>query len=323
VNIRCSPVNFTEFPRFPTIINNAAMFGFELLASLCHQLEDTIAAGGFSRDAVSPVAERWRALESTLDLLLGRDGRKRLEVPSSELDALIHRLETGAGAGEVLEALTRWRLEPLARPLAHLGELALALCRRLNRGQLALRIDDGGLLGDPEKGAKLWSALVHVVRNAVDHGLETPEERSARGKPEPPNLQLRARREADSVLIEIVDDGRGVDWERVRQRAEERGLPSASRADLVEALFAPELSTRDQVTMTSGRGMGLSAVRAEVESLGGSISMASETGRGCSWVVRLDADALGVHGEPSPASDVRTTRSAWPRGRVEAPARQT
>jgi two-component system chemotaxis sensor kinase CheA len=259
---------------------------------------------------VSPVAERWRALESTLDLLLGRDGRKRIDIASSELDALIRRLETGAGPGEALEALVRWRLEPLARPLAHLGELALSLCRRLNRGQLALRIDDGGLSSDPEKGARLWAALVHIMRNAVDHGLETPEERSALGKPDPATLQLRARREADGGLVEIADDGRGVAWERVRQRAEERGLPSASRADLVEALFAPELSTRDQVTTTSGRGMGLSAVRDEVESLGGSISMASETGRGCSWVVRVPAAALGVRAAEAPASDIRTTLSA-------------
>jgi chemotaxis protein histidine kinase CheA len=107
------------------------------------------------------------------------------------------------------------------------------------------------------------------------------------------------------VLIEIVDDGRGVAWERVRRRAEERGLSSASRADLVEALFAPELSTRDEVTAISGRGMGLSAVRGEVESLGGSITMASETGRGCSWVVRVPATALGVRSTHTPANDVR------------------
>jgi predicted ATPase/GAF domain-containing protein/HPt (histidine-containing phosphotransfer) domain-containing protein len=301
-----------------TLKGNAAMLGFELLASLCHQLEDAIDAGAFSPDAVSTVAERWRALESTLDLLLGRDGRKRIDVASSEIDALISRLEAGAGTGEALEALVRWRLEPLARPLAHLGELALGLCRRLNRAELALRIEDGGLLGDAEKGSKLWSALVHIVRNAVDHGLETAEERSALGKPQPATLQLRARAEAGSVLIEIVDDGRGVAWERVRKRAEERGLPSASRVDLIEALFAPELSTRDQVTAISGRGMGLSAVREEVESLGGSIRMESETGRGCSWVVRVPAAALGVRVAEGPASDVRTTLLATARQRQMA-----
>jgi predicted ATPase/GAF domain-containing protein/HPt (histidine-containing phosphotransfer) domain-containing protein len=292
-----------------TLKGNAAMLGLELLASLCHQLEDAIDAEAFSADAVSTIAERWRALESTLDLLLGRDGRKRVDVASSDLDALIHRLEAGAGPREVLEALVRWRLEPLARPLGHLGELALGLCRRLNRAELALRIDDAGLLGDAEKGSKVWAALVHIVRNAVDHGLETSDERDALGKPKPATLQIRARREAESVLIEIVDDGRGVAWERVRQKAQERGLPSASRADLVEALFAPELSTRDQVTATSGRGMGLSAVREDVESLGGSISMASETGRGCSWAVRVPAAALGVRTEP-PASDLRPNLSA-------------
>jgi two-component system chemotaxis sensor kinase CheA len=173
-------------------------------------------------------------------------------------------------------------------------------------------------LGDAEKGSKLWSALVHIVRNAVDHGLDTAEERNALGKPQQATLQLRARAEAGSVLIEIIDDGRGVAWERVRQRAAERGLPSASRADLIEALFAPELSTRDQVTAISGRGMGLSAMREEVESLGGSIRMESETGRGCSWVVRVPAAALGVRVTDGPASDIRTTPTAKARHRQMA-----
>jgi predicted ATPase/HPt (histidine-containing phosphotransfer) domain-containing protein len=290
-----------------TLKGNASMFDLELLASLCHQLEDAIDSGAFSPDAVSTLAERWRALESTLDLLLGRDGRKTIDVARAELDGLIRRLETGVGASEALEVLVRWRLEPLARPLAHLGELARGLCQRLNRGPLALRIEDGKLLGEAEKGSKLWSALVHIVRNAVDHGIEKPDERSALGKPQPATLQLCARREAESVLIEIVDDGRGVAWESVRQRAVERGLPSASRADLIEALFAPELSTSAQVTAISGRGMGLSAVREELESLGGSITMESETGRGCSWFVRVPAAALGVRVAEAPVSDVRAT----------------
>jgi two-component system chemotaxis sensor kinase CheA len=277
-----------------TLKGSAGMLELEVFVSLCHSAESAIAEGTFGPDTVAGLSERWTALEAALELLLGRDGRNQVDVTRSDLEALVSRMRSGAGAEEAIETLERWQLHPLARPLGHLGERARELCKRLDRGECALRIDDGGLLGDPREGSKLWAALVHLVRNAVDHGFETQEERRALGKPLPATLELCARQDGNSVLIEVTDDGRGIAWETVRERALEQGLPSSSFGDLVEALFAPSLSTRTEVTATSGRGIGLCAVRNEVASFGGSIELESEPGRGARWMVRVPPRALGI-----------------------------
>jgi two-component system chemotaxis sensor kinase CheA len=292
-----------------TLKGNAGMLGFEVLARLCHEAENAIEAGTFGRQSVLELTQRWGALETSLDLLLGHDGRNRIEVPRSELSALIARLRAGACVDDAIEALECFELQPLSRPLGHLGERALELCGRSFRKELAISVDDGGLLGDTREGSRLWAALVHLVRNAVDHGIEPPEERRTLGKPLPATLEFRANLDGDCAVIEIADDGRGIDWERVQVRAQERGLPRSSRADLVEALFAPSLSLRDDVTAISGRGIGLGAVRGEVEALGGSIELESEPGRGCRFRVRVPAQTLGVR-SGTPKADGRASSPA-------------
>jgi two-component system chemotaxis sensor kinase CheA len=134
---------------------------------------------------------------------------------------------------------------------------------------------------------------VHLVRNAVDHGVETAKQRAERGKGQA-ILAFSARLSGAEVCIEVEDDGAGIDWERVRSLAHARGLPSASRQALADALFAPEFSTRTEVTTTSGRGVGLAAVRTEVERLSGRIEVESEPGRGALFRLRLSSEALGV-----------------------------
>ena len=123
-------------------------------------------------------------------LLLGRDGRNRLEVPLSELRTIVSRLRSGAGTDEAIELLERLELRPLRQPLGYLGERAIELSRRLNRVEPTIHVDDDGLVGEAQQGSKVWAALVHLIRNAVDHGLERPEERRASGKAFPAKLAL-------------------------------------------------------------------------------------------------------------------------------------
>ncbi|HEY3497603.1 MAG TPA: ATP-binding protein, partial [Polyangiaceae bacterium] len=134
-----------------------------------------------------------------------------------------------------------------------------------------------------------WASAVHLVRNAVDHGIETSEERRSSGKSENGSLVLRARSEAGSFVFEIEDDGRGIDWERVRARAREWGLPAESAADLERALFTDGLSTREEANELSGRGVGMAAVLGSCETLGGSIAVHSEPGTGTRVRVTLPA----------------------------------
>ena len=107
-------------------------------------------------------------------------------------------------------------------------------------------------------------------------------------------LSLRASVEGGEAVIAIQDDGRGIDWDRVRERARVRGLPTRSTADLAAALFSDEFSTRDEATSTSGRGVGLAAVRAEVTRLSGRVLVESELDRGTLFRLFVAADALGI-----------------------------
>lgn len=132
-----------------------------------------------------------------------------------------------------------------------------------------------------EKFADFWAALAHVVRNSVDHGFQTAQQRLAAGKSALNEVRLRAYADEDrGVVVSISDDGCGVDWKKVAQKAAAAGLPTATHADLEDALYADSISTRDQVSETSGRGIGLGAVRKLVTSLGGQIEIESAAGLG-------------------------------------------
>ncbi|MEO8183344.1 MAG: AAA family ATPase [Deltaproteobacteria bacterium] len=285
-----------------TLKGAAAMLGLTVLSARCHAAEDALAQGASQVAALDPVRERWQTLVETLDLLLGNNGREKLDVSRSELAQVLADGEAGLALPELLDRLRRFWLEPLERPLARLGRYAASLSGRLGKGRVQIGIDDAGLFADPEQSRLLWLSLVHLVRNAVDHGFETPEERVKLGKPEHNQLTLEASLEGSSVCIRIADDGRGIAWDRVRTLAEARGLPSGTRADLVRALLAADLSTRAEVTETSGRGVGLGSLERALRSLGGQLDVASEPGQGVTWTVLIPAErlrALAAH----PASE--------------------
>lgn len=138
---------------------------------------------------------------------------------------------------------------------------------------------------------KLHDPLVHIIRNAVDHGIESPEIRREAGKDETGKIYLEALHSGASVLIVIRDDGAGIDSERVRLRAVERGLISAqdklSREEIYQLIFAPGFSTAAEVTSVSGRGVGLDVVAKDIQALSGTATIDSEAGRGSSFTLSL------------------------------------
>ncbi|WP_296597042.1 chemotaxis protein CheA [Phenylobacterium sp.] len=138
---------------------------------------------------------------------------------------------------------------------------------------------------------RLADPLIHVIRNAADHGLETPEQRAAAGKPAAGKLTLAARHSGAEVVITVSDDGRGIDRERVRAKAEQNGLiqPGAvlTDAELLQLIFAPGFSTAAQVTNLSGRGVGMDVVKRTIESLRGAIDITSVPGQGSQVSLRI------------------------------------
>ncbi|HVP19211.1 MAG TPA: chemotaxis protein CheA [Spirochaetia bacterium] len=137
----------------------------------------------------------------------------------------------------------------------------------------------------------LSDPLTHIIRNALDHGLEFPEERVRLGKPERGRIAVSARRQGGTIVIELADDGRGLDTERIRQKAIDLGIPDAAslgEADLRELVFRPGFSTKEVVTDLSGRGVGMDVVATRIRNdLRGTVELASETGKGTRVVLRL------------------------------------
>jgi two-component system chemotaxis sensor kinase CheA len=164
----------------------------------------------------------------------------------------------------------------------------------LEKGDIKIDIRTHGMRMDIAPLAGLWSSLPHLVRNAIDHGLESPEERVTRGKPPVGRLLFESLSEGDTIVLAVEDDGRGIDWPRVAEKAKERGLPHATRRDLEKALFSDGLSTRSEVTDVSGRGVGMSAVLAEVERLGGTLRIHSTPRRGTRFECVVPVPKKGV-----------------------------
>ncbi|MCC6525358.1 MAG: chemotaxis protein CheW [Polyangiaceae bacterium] len=244
-----------------------------------------------------------------------------VRIDGARLDRLLHLTSEVAGAGAALSAVAHAarrrhghnkQVNALVEASEELGRLCDELQTRVSRARI-VRVASlfgrfAGLVEDLARGMgkrvvltlagehtevdkrtidELAEPLVHLVRNALDHGIETPEARRRAGKPEAGRLGLAARREGTRLVVEVEDDGAGVDLERVRQKAVALGLLGAAEAAALddaatlELVFHPGFSTRDTVGSVSGRGVGLDAARDRVAALGGRVELGSAVGRGC------------------------------------------
>jgi two-component system, chemotaxis family, sensor kinase CheA len=212
------------------------------------------------------------------------------ENAATQFEAEIDRLRRTARDlhGRVMNA----RLTPFSSLTERLPRAIRDLAHRLGK-EVELEVQGGAVELDRTVIEALADPLTHLVRNAVDHGLETSAQRISMGKSVRGLLVLSARRERDKVLVEVSDDGAGFDGERLRQRAIDMGalspdkLPDVTEQQSYELAFLPGLSTREQATELSGRGVGLDAVKSAVERLGGKIGLRSAPGKGSRFTLEL------------------------------------
>jgi two-component system chemotaxis sensor kinase CheA len=194
--------------------------------------------------------------------------------------------------GELQDAVMRARMQPISSILSTLPRFVRDLAITAEK---EVEIDLQGQETDLDKSVleAIRASLLHLFRNAVDHGIESPDEREAAGKPRAGRLTLRAAHEGGCVAIEVSDDGRGLHTERILERARSVGLVSEgeiddlSRAQIEQLVFQPGFSTAREVTNVSGRGVGLDVVRANMESIGGAVEMLSETGRSTTFKIKI------------------------------------
>jgi two-component system chemotaxis sensor kinase CheA len=272
-----------------TLKGNSASMGLAAVARLCHELEEDLAENKSLASAKRVELHRtWGSLSEQIAKFVALSKQHVIEVPESEYTSLLARLSTESKRyPELFHQVQSWQLEPVSRPLGRLAEQGKALARSLGKGEITTIVEGGGVRVDSDSWSPFFSELIHVIRNAVDHGLESPDERRQLGKSRGGTVSLKAACSQGVLTFEVSDDGRGVDWEGIAARAKERGLPHRTRQELVAALCVDGITTRARATAASGRGVGMAALLQRVESMNGQLDVRSVPGGGTTLVARF------------------------------------
>lgn len=275
-----------------TIKGSCAGFGVAHLAALCHDIETRMAEepGGLSPSEREQLRGLWQGLDRHISKLFCGERTEGIVISQAELERLLERIWDGASRQTLALEVERLRLQPLEPRLLRLAEQTRDLAARFQKGPLEVTVDAGGVRVPGECWSRFFSACTHLVRNAVDHALDSGEERAARRKPAAAHIHYLARTEGSWLVLEFCDDGRGIPRDRVAEKARAMGLPVGDVADdrvLLELLCQDGLSTREEVSEVSGRGVGLAAVRAECQALGGAMSLRSIVGYGTRFTFRF------------------------------------
>jgi len=226
------------------------------------------------------------------ELVLSRNRLKtlRMRLKDEELDRAVSTLDIATA--RLQSAVMRTRMQPVGKVFSRFPKVARDVARNLKK-EVDLELIGAETELDRNLVEALADPLVHLVRNAIDHGIEMPGLREAQGKPRGGRVRLSAQQEGDYVSIEVQDDGAGIDPERLRAKAREKGLidPEAaarlSSEECLHLVFLPGFSTKQEVTDISGRGVGMDVVQSRIRELSGQIQIQSELGRGSRFLIRV------------------------------------
>ncbi|WP_203469426.1 chemotaxis protein CheA [Dechloromonas sp. TW-R-39-2] len=220
------------------------------------------------------------------DILAGKNDSETLHALDqavSQLDLLVSDLQN---------SVMKTRMQPIGRLFQKYPRIARDLARQLGKDvELVLAGEETEV--DKTMIEDLADPLIHLIRNAVDHGVEMPAERQAAGKPVKSLVRLEARQEGDHIVLIIADDGKGMSAERIRAKAVEKGLISEEDANTLDErqslnlIFLPGFSTKSQISDVSGRGVGMDVVKTNIQKLNGSIEIRSEPGKGSVFIISL------------------------------------
>ena len=283
------------------------------LASELSVTTNRVSRGMAAFDAIQALAEEWRRDVAGASRIFGAsvvDGaqvKKLAELHERErtrlarLEGILERLKQTTNedmarlsfvAGEMEDGIRNVRLLPFSTIFNLFARPVRDLAREQGK-EVQLLIEGGETRADKRILEELKDPLLHMIRNAIDHGIETPGERQAAGKPPGATLLLRAFQTSSNVVVELRDDGRGLDTQAIKRVAHKKRLHTLEELDAMaeEALqlliFAPSFSTSALVTDVSGRGVGMDVVRTNVEKLKGAIQVRSQPGEGCAFHIRL------------------------------------
>jgi two-component system chemotaxis sensor kinase CheA len=264
----------------------------------------TAKSGGKNQPANKPVTSRTirvdiekldALMNQVSELIIAKNSLASQSNASGEIDGqtlhenieYLERITTN-----LHESVMKVRMVPIESVVAKFPRMIRDLDRKLNKPmELVMTGEDTEL--DRTVVDQLGDPLQHLLRNSADHGIESPEDRRAAGKPEKGTIFLNAFQEGNNVIIEVGDDGGGINTDKVRDKAVERGLvtpeeaENLSQKEIIDFLFMPSFSMAKQITDISGRGVGLDVVKSNIEALGGDVSVKSVLGEGSTFTVRL------------------------------------
>lgn len=190
------------------------------------------------------------------------------------------------------ESVMKVRMMPIEGVISKFPRMIRDLNKKLNK-KMELYITGEETELDRTVLDEIGDPIMHLLRNSADHGLESAEVRAERGKPEVGSIYLNAFQEGNNVVIEVADDGNGIDVEKVKSKAVEKGTLTQEQADAltekeaIDLLFKPSFSTSDKITDVSGRGVGLDVVKSKIEALGGDVEVKTKYGEGSTFSIRL------------------------------------
>ncbi|MCG2798911.1 MAG: chemotaxis protein CheA [Cellulomonas sp.] len=226
------------------------------------------------------------------ELVLARNQITRLAQGSEEAELVRASQRLNLIAGELQEGVMKTRMQPIEHVWSKMPRVVRDLAASCGR-EVVLEMTGKETELDRSLLEAVKDPLTHLVRNAVDHGVEPADVRIAAGKPAKGVLSLRAYHAGGQVVVEVADDGRGIDPAKVAEAAVAKGVRTAAQvagmspADLLQLLFLPGFSTAEKVTKVSGRGVGMDVVRTKIEGIGGTVDVESTLGKGTVWRLRI------------------------------------
>ena len=233
------------------------------------------------------VLERNRMIQLNQDFQLGHGERHDFNEEFSKLTKRMNFVTS-----ELQMQVLKMRMIPVEKVFKKFPRIVRSLARDLGK-EVDLQIFGEETELDRSVVDEIGDPLIHLIRNAMDHGLETPDERIAAGKPQAGTLVLSAVHEGNSIIISIKDDGRGIDTDRVGRKAVEKGLvteeqlTAMSQREMFDLIFLPGFSTKEKASDLSGRGVGMDVVKTNIKKLNGLIEIKSERGQGSEFILRL------------------------------------
>lgn len=290
-----------------TLKGGAALFSIKAVADCCHQGENLLAELKIksSAEVIPALRLKCKEVEKHFSQFIGEtseilgstalSSERQIEVAISKLNDIARKVGTLTGGSTVVQnLLLELAMEPVSRFLSPYNDLVLRLSEKVEKMVNPIEFINGDTMVMPEIYNSLFSTLVHAFRNAVDHGIESPDSRISQGKNAAGQIQILVEVKNKgslypTLLIEIKDDGAGIDPKKIRAKLEKNGFSVSNEDDskIIQHIFDSQFSTRDEVTEISGRGVGMDAIKAAAQDLQGHAWVESDLGKGTTLKIEV------------------------------------